>query len=71
MKTWRYNEPQPDPTKQQPYVNKVITVTDDEIIDMYWGWWKKQIKKVGRHHLLTRENCIQDFVTEHWAWEIK
>ena len=45
-------------------------MTDDQIIDYYWDYWSSQMRKVGRpENMITRENCIEDFVIIHWAWE--
>jgi hypothetical protein len=47
------------------------TLTEDQIIDYYWEYWSGQMRKVGRSEdMITRENCIEDFVIIHWAWEV-
>jgi len=48
-----------------------IIITEDEIFMEYWPFWKERMQKLGRHHLISRENCIQDWVTIHWAVEVK
>jgi hypothetical protein len=47
------------------------TMTEDQIIEFYWTYWSSQMRKVGRpEEMITRENCIEDFVIIHWAWEV-
>ena len=49
------------------------TITDKEILEDRWEYWKERmIQKYGAESkLITEENCIQDWVTTHWAWELK
>ena len=51
----------------------VVTITEDEIIANWWDWWvQKMTKKYGPDsELITRENCIEDYVTTHWAFEVE
>ncbi len=53
--------------------NDVIELTEENIIELYWEFWKgKMIKKYGEgHELITKENCIKDWVIVNWAWEKK
>lgn len=53
--------------------NEVLEVTEEDIINLYWAFWSgKMIKKYGEgHELITKENCIQDFLVVNWAWEKK
>ena len=51
--------------------NDIVEVlTEDEIIASYWEYWKGRMESVGRHDLITRERCIEDWVTIHWAAEV-
>lgn len=51
--------------------NDLIEITEEGIIDLYWKFWSgKMIKKYGEgHELITKENCIDDFLMVNWAWE--
>lgn len=53
--------------------NDIIEVTEDDIINLYWNFWSgKMISKYGEgHELISRENCIEDFIVVNWAWEKK
>ena len=31
----------------------------------------KKMKELGREHLISKENCIEDWVTVHWAYEVQ
>ena len=48
-------------------------ITEDEILEDYWSYWSdKMIKKFGYgHELITKENCIDDWIVVNWAWEKK
>ena len=54
--------------------NNTITVTmnEDVIISTYWNFWKnKMIEKYGKEcGLITKENCIKDWITINWALEV-
>lgn len=58
----------------QPDINMnplEIVRTEKEILDEYYETWKKLMKKVGRQEMISKDNCINDWVTTHWAEEIK
>jgi len=44
---------------------------EDQIMEEFWGHWSVQMIKAGKSHLITRENCIEDWIVVHWATEIK
>jgi hypothetical protein len=48
----------------------VHTVTDEEILREYFPYWQEQMRKVGREHMISPENCIEDFVAVNWAEEV-
>ena len=45
-------------------------ITEDEIIIQYYPYWCNQMKKVNKENEISVKNCIKDFITIHWAWEI-
>lgn len=51
--------------------NDIVEITEEGIIDLYWKFWSgKMVKKYGEgHELITKENCIDDFLMVNWAWE--
>jgi hypothetical protein len=70
MRYWSYNE-------QTASLDGavVVTVSEDEILDMYWAWWySKMCEKFGPEVVYrdyTKQDCIDDWVVVHWAWEVK
>jgi hypothetical protein len=52
---------------------KATMITEEEIIARYWSWWSESMsKKYGSNSkLINKENCINDWVLVHWAWEKK
>lgn len=46
-------------------------ITEDQIIEQYFEYWKEQMSKVKKDSLINRENCIQDFCVINWATELK
>lgn len=44
-------------------------ITEEEILKCYYPWWKNKLESLGREHLISEENCIEDFITVHWATE--
>lgn len=42
--------------------------SDNGVIAEYWQYYSQQMKRVGKEY--TREDCIQSWVTVHWAVEV-
>lgn len=51
----------------------VEVLTEEEILERYWEFWRgKMVKKFGENsELITKENCIDDWVCCNWAKEEK
>lgn len=48
------------------------TLSEQEIFDIYWPfWYTKMVHKYGTsdHPLITRDNCIEDWIIVNYAWE--
>lgn len=45
------------------------TITDEEILDSYYPYWKEQMRKVDKENQISPELCIEDFIVIHWAHE--
>lgn len=47
--------------------------SEDKIIEDYWKYWSsKMTSKYGdNNELLTRHNCIEDWVLVNWAIEVE
>jgi hypothetical protein len=67
MRYWSYNE------QLNEIDSHVVAVSDDDILDMYWNWWYgKMCEKFGKEIVdrdYTKQDCIDDWVVVHWAWE--
>ena len=47
------------------------TVSEAQIIKEYYPYWCQRMREVGKEHLISREECIDDWVVLHWAWRGK
>lgn len=47
-----------------------IVISEQEILDFYWEYWSSGMEKLGKNHLITKENCIEDFCIVHYSSEI-
>jgi len=74
VKKYAYDEPNKDGS------NNHVEMTEQEIIDAYWQHWvnrmsraihRKNTKAYGKPELITRENCIDDWVVVNQAYEVK
>ena len=67
MRYWKYQAPEMD-----SYTGKDRSVSyfysDQNILDEYYNYWCDQMKRVGKEAEISEENCIDDWVTSHWAW---
>lgn len=64
-KSWSYLEPN-DPATGD-WEARVITMTEQEILDEYYPYWQERMWKVGKADLISPQNCIEDWVVVHWA----
>ncbi len=48
----------------------VVAMSEGDIIDEYWEYWSEAMMKKGLDDLITKENCIEDWVVVHWAVEV-
>jgi hypothetical protein len=63
MKCWSYDDVE---------TSSVITLSEDEIYERFYPYWKKQmIKKFGINFKDSREDCITDWSIVNWAWEVE
>jgi hypothetical protein len=63
-KKWTYMEPGPD---MEPVY---VTMSEDEILATYYPWWSEELRRIGREHLISPKNCIEDWVVVNWAWRV-
>jgi len=46
-------------------------LTEDQIIAEFWDYWCTQMRRVGKEDMITRERCLEDWITINWAEEVK
>ena len=66
MKYWSYSEPHYDASGK--LFNVVVTKSEDEILDEYYEYFISRMKRVNKEDLISKDNCINDWVVVHWAW---
>lgn len=45
------------------------TWSEDQIIKSYYTYWYGKMVQANKHELISRELCIDDWCTIHWAME--
>ena len=63
-KCYSYNEIDLDPLNES-----IVTVSEQQILESFYDFWVEKMKKIGKESLISKEKCIEDWVTIHWAWE--
>jgi len=52
----------------------VETMSENDIRKEYYPWWYgKMCEKYGKEHVdstYSFEECLEDWKTVHWAWEV-
>ena len=48
----------------------IETLTEDEIIEQYFPYWSGKMTETGHAHMISRELCIEDWCTVHWAEKV-
>lgn len=66
------SSPTPKPKKTYFYEDPWGThiLTEDQILAVYWDFYRKAMLKVNKSHLVSKANCIDDWVVVNWAVEI-
>jgi hypothetical protein len=52
-------------------IETITEVTEYDVLDLYWDqWYERKVKQLGEdHHSITKENCIEEWVSITDAWE--
>ena len=66
MKYWSYSEPLYNASGK--LFNVVVTKSEDEILNEYYEYWVSRMKRVNKDNLISKENCIDDWVRVNFAW---
>lgn len=65
MRFWRYVEPGEN---DEPVFH---TFSEDEILREYKPYWETLMRKVHKEDLINDQNCLEDWIVVHWAWEVE
>jgi hypothetical protein len=65
MKYYKYVQPGEDGVTPEWFI-----LSEEQILDNYWLYYKLQMAKVEKEDLISKENCIENWVIIHWAWEV-
>ena len=65
MRRFRYTEPGEEST------HRTVTLTEEEILREYRPYWVQQMIDKGLGYMVDEESCLDDWITSHWAWELK
>jgi len=49
----------------------VETWTEDQIIKSYYTYWSTKMLENNHKAEISRERCIEDWCTVHWAWAVE
>ena len=49
----------------------LVTLDEDQIRLEYWDKWNDWMRSIHGEHRISWENCLSDWVSLNWAWEIK
>lgn len=55
------------PGEHGQYVQE--TFSEYQILQSYFHYWYGQMRKVEKLDEVSIENCIEDWIVGHWAWE--
>jgi hypothetical protein len=66
MRFWTVYYPAKHPTLD---INLDVaeTLSEEQILDEYWEYWKGRMTEVNKTELISKERCIEDWCVTHWA----
>lgn len=64
---WAYWEPTWEPNTGSQWSARFVVRTEQQILDETFVWWSGRMRERGLDHLITYEQCIQDWVVVNWA----
>jgi len=67
MRYWTFCEPYYPSQDNDGYEDMEYTYSEGDILEEYWDWWSSEMVRLGRHSLISSQNCIDDWVVTHWA----
>ena len=67
-RVWRYIEPRYPQAEDWEPVG--ICQSEQQILTDFYSYWAHSMKRAGKSHMISRQNCIEDYVVVHWAEEV-
>ena len=64
MRYFTYNVPDESGNNTTPIFS------EHEIGVFYYPYWCEKMKKAGKESQICFENCLEDWITINWAWEV-
>jgi hypothetical protein len=46
-----------------------IKLTREELLADYYEFWKSKMRQVSKEHMISEENCLQDWLTVNFGWK--
>lgn len=72
MRIFEYVEPNWSLGGQEAFDHpRIIRMSEEDIMREYYPYWIEQMTKVNRADLINKENCIEDWMSIHWAMEVE
>ena len=72
MRYYCFNE---QSESDDPTINSVAVISEEEILDKYYDYWYEQMcSKFGQEAVdenYCKDDCIDDWIIVNWAWESK
>ena len=45
--------------------------TEEEILEIYYPHWKREMTRIGKVDQISERACIEDWVVVNWAWKVE
>ena len=55
----------PSPNSSEPVTSEYSVL---KIFEEFWEYWSFRMARLQRSQLITLENCLEDWITLHWAF---
>lgn len=44
--------------------------TGEQVLKEFYPFWSERMKSLNKEHLISEQNCIDDWATINWAWKV-
>lgn len=49
------------------HITVMVYLTEQQILDFYWEFWKGKMEYLGRHDRISEDGCVEDFLISSWS----